>query len=66
MQELRKHNDKYCSDLASRPENRIATDGYPNDVVNQAMFIGCMEYRGTPTYESYASMQQKKMMKSER
>lgn len=60
MQELRKHNDKYCSDLASRPENRIATDGYPNDVVNQAMFIGCMEYRGTPTYESYASMQQKK------
>lgn len=58
MQELRKHNDKYCSDLASRPENRIATDGYPNGVVNQAMFIGCMEDRGTPT-ESYASMQQK-------
>ena len=60
MQELRKHNDKYCSDLASRPENRVARDGYPNGVVNQAMFIGCMEDRGTPTYESYASMQKKK------
>lgn len=60
MQELRKHNDKYCSDLASRPENRVTRDGYPNGVVNQAMFIGCMENRGTPTYESYASMQKKK------
>ncbi|MBI0068038.1 MULTISPECIES: hypothetical protein [unclassified Snodgrassella] len=60
MQELRKHNDKYCSDLASRPENRVTRDGYPNGVVNQAMFIGCMENHGTPTYESYASMQKKK------
>ena len=60
MQELRKHNDKYCSDLASKPENRVARDGYPNGVVNQAMFIRCMEDRGTPTYESYASMQKKK------
>ncbi|WP_371752030.1 hypothetical protein [Snodgrassella alvi] len=60
MQELRKQNDKYCSDLASKPENRVARDGYPNGVVNQAMFIRCMEDRGTPTYESYASMQKKK------
>ena len=66
MQELRKHNDKYCSDLASRPENRVARDGYPNGVVNQAMFIGCMQDRGTPTYATYISMQKKNMMKSER
>ena len=61
MQELRKHNDKYCSDLASRPENRVARDGYPNGVVNQAMFIGCMQDRGTPTYATYSSMQQEQL-----
>ena len=66
MQELRKQNRIYCTDLASKPENRVARDGYPNGVVNQAMFIGCMEDRGTPTYESYISMQKKNMMKSER
>ena len=60
MQELRKQNQTYCLDLASKPENRVARDGYPNGVVNQAMFIRCMEDRGTPTYESYASMQKKK------
>ena len=60
MQELRKQNDKYCTDLAAKPENRIAKDGYPNGLFNQPMFTRCMIDRGTPTYEAYVGMQQKK------
>ena len=60
MQELRKQNDKYCSDLAHKPENRVARAGYPNGVWNQPMFEICMKNRGTPTYGAWASMQKKK------
>ena len=59
-QELRKQNDKYCSDLAHKPENRVARAGYPNGVWNQPMFEICMKNRGTPTYGAWASMQKKK------
>ena len=60
MQERRKQNDKYCSDLAHKPENRVARAGYPNGVWNQPMFEICMKNRGTPTYGAWASMQKKK------
>ena len=60
MQELRKQNDKYCIDLAKKPENRVPRAGYPNGVWNQGMFENCMEDRGTPTYETWRGMQQKK------
>ena len=63
-QELRKQNDKYCSDLAHKPENRVARAGFPNGVWNQPMFEICMKNRGTPTYGAWASMQKKKHMKS--
>ena len=60
MQELRKQNQTYCLDLAKKPENRVVRAGYPNGVWNQGMFENCMEDRGTPTYETWAGMQQKK------
>ncbi|OOX82206.1 hypothetical protein [Snodgrassella alvi] len=60
MQKLRKQNQTYCLDLAHKPENRVARDGYPNGVWNQGMFENCMEDRGTPTYETWAGMQKKK------
>ena len=59
-QELRKQNDKYCSDLAHKPENQVARAGFPNGVWNQPMFEICMKNRGTPTYGAWASMQKKK------
>ena len=61
MQELRKQNDKYCGDLSHKPENRVARAGYPNGVWNQGMFEICMKNRGTPTYGTWLSMQQKKL-----
>ncbi|PXY96399.1 hypothetical protein DKK71_09270 [Snodgrassella alvi] len=60
MQELRKQNRIYCTDLASKPENRVARAGYPNGVINSGMYTNCMYDRGTPTYETWAGMQQKK------
>jgi hypothetical protein len=60
MKELRKKNDAYCTELASKPENRVARAGYPNGVSNTAMYTLCMERRGTPTYEAYSSMQAEK------
>ena len=35
-------------------------------VWNQGMFTKCMTNRGTPTYESYMSMQQKKRVEERR
>ena len=66
MQELRKQNQTYCLDLANKPENMVARAGYPNGVWNQGMFTKCMTNRGTPTYESYMSMQQKKRVEERR
>ena len=60
MQELRKQNQTYCLDLAHKLENRVARDGYPNGVWNQGMYVNCMYDRGTPTYGTWAGMQQKK------
>ena len=60
MQELRKQNRIYCTDLAYKPENRVAKAGYPNGVINSGMYTNCMYDRGTPTYETWAGMQQKK------
>ena len=60
MQELRKQNQAYCLNLAAKPENRIAKDGYPNGLFNQPMFSRCMIDRGTPTYESYGGVLQRK------
>ena len=60
MKALRKKNQAYCLDLASRPENRVARAGYPNGVSNTPMYTLCMERRGTPTYEAYESMQAEK------
>ena len=60
MQERRKQNQTYCLDLAAKPENRIVRDGYPNGLFNQPMFSRCMIDRGTPTYESYGGVLQRK------
>ncbi|PXY96400.1 hypothetical protein DKK71_09275 [Snodgrassella alvi] len=60
MQELRKQNQAYCLNLAAKPENRIAKDDYPNGLFNQPMFSRCMIDRGTPTYESYGGVLQRK------
>jgi hypothetical protein len=60
MKELRKKNDAYCRELASKPENRVVRAGYPNGVSNTAMYTLCMERRGTLTYEAYSSMQAEK------
>lgn len=60
MQERRKQNQTYCLDLVHKPENRIARAGYPNGVWNQEMFSRCMIDRGTPTYESYGGVLQRK------
>ena len=66
IKELRKQNDKYCIDLAKKPENRVARAGYPNGVWNQGMFEICMKNRGTPTYGTWLSMQQKKRVEERR
>ncbi|MCO6509141.1 MAG: hypothetical protein J6578_10220 [Snodgrassella sp.] len=60
MKELRKKNQAYCSDLASRPENRIAKKGYENGVFNEPMYSVCMEKGGTPTFGTYESRQDEK------
>ena len=65
MQELRKQNQTYCGDLSHKPENRVPRAGYPNGVWNQAIFVKCMKDRGTPTFGTWAGMQQKNSMKSE-
>ncbi|PIT53166.1 hypothetical protein BHC44_06060 [Snodgrassella alvi] len=60
MKELRKKNDAYCRELASRPENRVARKGYENGVSNTPMYTLCMERRGTPTFETYEVRQDEK------
>ena len=65
MQELRKQNNKYCLDLANKPENMVPRAGYPNGVWNQGMYENCMHDRGTPTYGDWLGMQQKNVLKSE-
>ena len=60
MQELRKQNNKYCLDLANKPENMVPRAGYPNGVWNQGMYENCMHDRGTPTYGDWLGMQKKK------
>ncbi|PIT51659.1 hypothetical protein BHC48_01120 [Snodgrassella communis] len=60
MKELRKKNDAYCTELASRPENRVVERGYKNRVFNEAMYRVCMRERGTPTFSTYESMQEAK------
>ena len=66
MQELRKQNNKYCLDLAKKPENRVPRAGYPNGVWNQGMYENCMHDRGTPTYGDWLGMQQKKRVEERR
>ena len=61
MQELRKQNNKYCLDLANKPENMVARAGYPNGVWNQGMYTKCMKEKGTPTFGTWQGMQQKKL-----
>ena len=58
--ELRKQNDDYCTELASRPENRVVETGYKNKVFNEPMYCRCMEDRGTPTYGTYLAIQAEK------
>ena len=60
MKALRKQNDAYCTELASKPENREPRAGYPNGVFNSGMYTVCMNERGTPTYNDYSSMQAEK------
>ncbi|MCO6518490.1 hypothetical protein [Snodgrassella sp.] len=60
MKELRKTNQTYCSDLASRPENRVVERGYKNRVFNEPMYSVCMEKGGTPTFGTYESRQDEK------
>ncbi|NUE67496.1 hypothetical protein [Snodgrassella sp. ESL0253] len=60
MKELRKKNDAYCTELASRPENRVVEIGYENRVFNEPMYTGCMERRGTPTFGTYEARQEEK------
>ncbi|WP_239374303.1 hypothetical protein [Snodgrassella gandavensis] len=66
MKELRKKNHDYCSDLASKPENRVVKRGYENRVFNQPMYVGCMEERGTPTFGTYESRQAEKRREERR
>ena len=66
MKELRKKNQAYCSDLASRPENRVARKGYKNGVSNTPMYTNCMERRGTPTFGTYKSRQAEKRREERR
>ena len=66
MKELRKKNQAYCSDLASRPENRVVEIGHENRLFNSAMYDGCMERRGTPTFEAYESRQAEKRREERR
>ena len=66
MQELRKQNQTYCGDLSHKPENRVPRAGYPNGVWNQAIFVKCMKDRGTPTFGTWAGMQQKKRVEERR
>ncbi|WP_239351816.1 hypothetical protein [Snodgrassella communis] len=66
MKELRKKNDAYCTELASRPENRIAKIGYENGVFNEPMYSGCMERRGTPTFGTYEARQAEKRREERR
>lgn len=58
--ELRKQNQAFCFELASRPENRLERTGYKNTVFNETMFSNCMEDRGSPTYSTYMSRQAEK------
>ena len=60
MQELRKQNNKYCLDLANKPENMVSRAGYPNGVWNQGMYENCMHDRGTPTFATWEGIQKKK------
>jgi hypothetical protein len=60
MKALRKQNDAYCTELASKPENAEPRAGYPNGVFNSGMYTVCMNERGTPTYNDYSSMQAEK------
>ena len=66
MKALRKKNRAYCLDLASRPENRVARKGYENGVFNSAMYDGCMEKRGTPTFGTYEARQAEKRREERR
>ena len=66
MQELRKQNNKYCLDLANKPENMVPRAGYPNGVWNQGMYTKCMKEKGTPTFGTWAGMQQKKRVEERR
>ena len=61
MKELRKQNQSYCVDLASKPENRIQLRGSDKLFFNEPMFVLCMKNRGTPTYATYSSMQQEQL-----
>ena len=58
--ELRKQNQAYCFELASRPENRLERTGYKNTVFNEPMYSKCMEDGGTPTYGTYLAIQAEK------
>ncbi|PIT39701.1 hypothetical protein BHC53_09350 [Snodgrassella alvi] len=60
IKDLRSKNDAYCRGLASKKENAMPMKGYPNGVFNTPMYDGCMENRGTPTYETYVSNRAKK------
>ncbi|WP_180297647.1 hypothetical protein, partial [Snodgrassella communis] len=66
MKELRKKNDAYCTELASRPENRVVEIGYENRVFNEPMYRVCMRERGTPTFGTYESMQAEKRREERR
>ncbi|WP_239375323.1 hypothetical protein [Snodgrassella gandavensis] len=66
MKELRKKNDAYCTELASRPENRVAKKGYENGVFNEPMYSVCMEKGGTPTFGTYESRQAEKRREERR
>lgn len=60
MKALRKQNDVYCTELASKPENREPRANYLNGVFNKPMYEACVRERGTPTYDDYSSMQAEK------
>ena len=64
--ELRKQNDDYCTELASKPENRLERKGYKNTVFNEPMYSKCMEDGGTPTYGTYTSRQAEKRREERR
>lgn len=50
IKQLRAANQKYCRELALKPENRISIDSFKVPVFNEFMYVDCLKSRGTPSF----------------